>query len=200
MSWQRQSNPYGKHHGCSLLLAFLTVLILASSFSITYFSCYDAEKKVLQRRRDLLSECSRLCDLLPKFSILVIKYEPASYYAVTRAKIARQQFYLQPGLTHKAENYFAIQTELTGMARKLKINQLALRDGSWHDTISNFRNITNRVVGVMTNYNNSAVFYNNTMKGRMQELWLRVLDFKEAPLFSQPASPTPLRHSSAPRH
>lgn len=175
------------HYGCILFFCTIIVLAIVSSFGYTYFTCYDAEKKVIRQRRELLIECDKLCDTVPKFSILATKYDMALFNTVNKAKIARKKFYVQRPMTEKADAYYTLEDALARIASTLEGNQLATRDKRWNEVTKDLRNITNRVNKAQTNYIRAVQVYNATLKGDMREMWLKVLDFKPADPFLKPA-------------
>jgi hypothetical protein len=179
----------GRHHHYGYILFFCTIIVLGivSSFGYTYFTCYDAEKKLITCRIELLGECKKLCDTVPKFSILATKYDMALYNTVNKAKIARKNFYVRRPMPEKADAYYTLEDALARIASTLEDNRLATRDKRWSDVTKDLRNITNRVNIAQTNYTWAVHVYNATLKGDMRELWLNVLDFKPADPFMKPA-------------
>ena len=179
-------NERHHHHGCFLFLCFVGFLVVATTFSYTFFTCYDAEKTILKTKNELLIECALLCDTVPKFSIMASRYEMSLFYTNNKAKRARKDFYRKKSIADKAVAYYTLEDSLRIIASKLKNNRLAVKDVRWDDATKDLRNITNRVFAAQTNYAAAVKVYNKTLKGKMRELWLKVLDFEPAEQFEKP--------------
>jgi len=175
------------HYGCFLFLCIIGFLVVVASFCYTYFTCFESEKSVIRDRDDLIVECKRLCDTVPKFSILATKYDMALFYTLNKAKRARKQFYLTSSIPKKADAYYTLEASLATIATTLKDNRLAIKDSRWLDVTKDLRNITNRVSKAQVTYTTSARAYNATLTGELRKMWLKVLDFKPADEFVKPA-------------